>query len=113
MIYHITARDAWEKAKAVGFYTADSLPSDGFIHCSTASQLNATANLFFHGCRDLVLLYIDDRMLGSALEYENLEGGADLFPHVYAALPLDTIREVQDLTPRADGSFMITLAYGE
>jgi uncharacterized protein (DUF952 family) len=110
MIYHITTRKDWEQAKAEGEYTADSLKSEGFIHCSTAAQVEGTANRFFHGCQDLVLLHIDDLMLESALKYENLESGTDLFPHVYAALPLGAIHEVQQLPPNADGSFTIGLA---
>jgi len=109
MIYHITTRQAWEQAKVEGAYTADSLKSEGFIHCSTVAQVQPTANRFFHGCQDLVLLHIDDLMLGSVLKYENLEGGTELFPHLYADLPLGTIREVQNLPPNADGSFKIRL----
>jgi uncharacterized protein (DUF952 family) len=109
MIYHITTRQAWKQAKAEGAYTADSLKSEGFIHCSTAAQVQATANRFFHGSQDLVLLHIDDLLLGSALIYENLEGGTELFPHLYTVLPLGAIREVQNLPPNADGGFEIIM----
>ncbi len=107
MIYHITTRQAWKQARAEGAYTADSLKSEGFIHCSTAAQVQATANRFFHGCQDLVLLHIDDHMFGSVLKYENLEGGTELFPHLYAVLPRSAIIKTQDLTPGTDGSFEI------
>ncbi len=109
MIYHITTLQAWKQAKSEEAYTADSFNSEGFIHCSTADQVQATANRFFHGRQDLVMLHIDDLMLGSVLKYENLEGGGELFPHLYAVLPLNAIRKVQTLLPNADGSFEIIL----
>jgi uncharacterized protein (DUF952 family) len=34
MILHITTHTAWEKAKMKGEYSAPSLKSEGFIHCS-------------------------------------------------------------------------------
>ncbi len=109
MLYHITTQGSWEKAKTEGIYTADSLSSEGFIHCSTATQVQATANRFFHGCRDLMLLQIDQNKVDSEVIYENLEGGSELFPHVYGPLPLAAIREALVLTPVADGSFSINL----
>ena len=38
-IYHITPRQDWEKASSEGTYRADSLETEGFIHCSTSAQL--------------------------------------------------------------------------
>jgi len=35
------------KAQQVGEYTASSLRSEGFIHCSTVKQAADTANIFF------------------------------------------------------------------
>ena len=39
IIYHITRRADWQAALAAHAYTADSLASEGFIHCSTAQQV--------------------------------------------------------------------------
>jgi len=36
LIYHIARRADWESARSSGLYTADSLATEGFIHCSTA-----------------------------------------------------------------------------
>ena len=75
VIYHIATRADWAAAKAAGAYTADSLASEGFIHCSTAGQVIATANRIFRGQRDLVLLDIDSARVEPEIRYENLEGG--------------------------------------
>ena len=59
MIFHITSRAVWEAALGAGIYEADSLKSEGFIHCSTAEQYIWVANQRFRGRADLVLLHID------------------------------------------------------
>ena len=91
MIYHLTTRSAWQSALSRGSYTADSLTSQGFIHCSLAVQVARSANKFFHGQSDLVLLSIAEERVAAPLKNENLEGGADLFPHIYGPLNLDAV----------------------
>jgi uncharacterized protein (DUF952 family) len=105
VIFHIAARADWAAAGAAGAYMADSLASEGFIHCSTAQQVVATANRIFRGRRDLVLLSIDSARVKPEIRYENLEGGASLFPHIYGALALDAVVAVHDFPPQADGGF--------
>lgn len=105
MIYHIANRSDWLEAQGKGTYTADSLASQGFIHCSTELQVVKVANAFFHGVKDLVLLSIDPGMLKAEVRYENLEGGEELFPHIYGAIPLEAIIKAVGFDPQADGSF--------
>jgi len=105
IIYHITPRADWAAAQSSGMYSADSLVSEGFIHCSTAQQFIATANRVFRGRRDLILLSVDTNRVKAEIRYENLEGGANLFPHIYGALAVDAVAAVHDFPPRADGTF--------
>jgi len=105
IIHHITTRADWSAAQASGNYTADSLASEGFIHCSTAEQVIATAKRIVKGRRDLVLLSVDSPRVKHEIRYENLEGGAQLFPHIYGALAVDAVAAVHDFPPRADGTF--------
>jgi uncharacterized protein (DUF952 family) len=105
MIVHIASRDAWEGARARGAYTADSLATEGFIHCSDPHQYLWVANQRFRGRHDLVLLQIDPTRLGVEVRYENLEGGREQFPHVYGPIPLEAVVSVAPLTPRHDGTF--------
>jgi uncharacterized protein (DUF952 family) len=104
-IYHITRRIDWERARSAGTYIADSLTSEGFIHCSTAEQVIATANRLFRSRHGLVLLCIETSKVQAEIRYENLEGGVILFPHVYGALDTGAIVEVRDFPPGADGTF--------
>jgi uncharacterized protein (DUF952 family) len=109
MIYHITSKKDWETAKNGGFYTADSLASEGFIHCSTATQVEVTANRFFNGKQDLVILEIDPQKVAAEIKFENLEGGREQFPHVYGKVPLEAIDRAIEIHPDSAGKFSIHL----
>lgn len=105
VIFHITTADAWDAARAAGAYTADSLATEGFIHCSEADQYVWVANQRFLGRQDLVLLHIEEPRLTAPVRRENLEGGERLFPHIYGALNLDAVVLVAPFRPAADGTF--------
>jgi uncharacterized protein (DUF952 family) len=104
LIYHITSRDAWQQAQAIGAYRGDTLATEGFIHTSTGAQVARTANRFYHGRAGLVLLAIDPARLAAELRYEAASDG-ELFPHIYGALNLDAVTVAHDFMPAPDGSF--------
>ena len=104
-IFHITTRAAWDEAQASGRYTADSLQTEGFIHCSQAEQVTWVANTRFRGRTDLVLLHVDEAAVGAEVRRENLEGGTTLFPHIYGPLPVRAVMQVTPMTPSPDGTF--------
>jgi uncharacterized protein (DUF952 family) len=105
VIYHITTPAAWQQAQVEGSYRADSLATEGFIHASTAQQIAATANRFYDGRSDLLLLEIDEERLNAELKYEEGMPG-QLFPHIYGPLNLDAVVEVRPFTPGEDGIFV-------
>ena len=112
MIYHITSRRAWEQAQANGEYRAESLQTEGFIHCSTLNQVLPVANNFYKGQSGLLLLEIEPALLSADLKWEPPSGGApppgvpvgDLFPHIFGAINLDAVLQVVDLPLHADGT---------
>lgn len=105
-IYHITTRTAWEQAHLAGSYTADSLVSEGFIHCSMLSQVLRVANTWFRGMKDLVLLELDPPRLQAEVRWEpGTDKAEELFPHLYGALNLEAVQCVFDLHPDASGVF--------
>ncbi len=106
IILHITRREEWEKAKLAGFYRADSLDSEGFIHCSTLTQVIKVANFRFRNQKDLVLLCIDSENVEAEIRYEGIE---DLFPHVYGALNVDAVLKVVKFVCGEDGFFELPL----
>lgn len=114
MILHITTSSEWEKARLAGEYSAPSLESDGFIHCSTIKQTVDTANNFFRGLTGLILLCIDEEKLESECKYEDPVGGGqhdpgvgNLFPHVYGPINLFAVIKVVDFPTDDNGFFKL------
>lgn len=110
-IFHIATRAGWEASVRRGRYVADSLASEGFIHCSTRVQVLGTANRYYRGQSGLVLLRVEPMRLSSRLEYEAAkppDGSTprgDLFPHVYGPLDVHALSRVADFVPSANGEF--------
>jgi uncharacterized protein (DUF952 family) len=132
MILHIVRRCEWEDAVRRGSYAPASLRGEGFIHCSTVAQVIDTANRFYRGQRDLIVLCIEESRLRAELKYEapsrphdvsrgaapspnlsrEVKGEASertgaLFPHLYASLNLDAVVRVVELPCEEDGSFRL------
>lgn len=102
-IYKISPRTDWQAAEAAGRFTGAPVDlADGYIHFSTAAQVEETAARHFAGQADLILAAIDTAALGEALKWEPSRGGA-LFPHLYAPLAMDAVRWVKPLALGADG----------
>lgn len=104
-VFHLTDGAVWEAACRRGVYTADSLATEGFIHCSDRHQVMRVANERFPRRQGLLLLQIDPGRVTAPLRYENLEGGTELFPHLYGPLNLDAVVAVTPLRVGPDGRF--------
>lgn len=141
-IYKLLTWAEWEAAQASGVYRGSAHDlRDGFIHFSTAAQLQGTARKYFAGISDLVLLEFDVATLNewltphpvplpmgegtpeqrsalatssplpegegrSLLRWEPARGG-DLFPHLYAPLPVHAVKSVTAIPLGADGAPII------
>jgi uncharacterized protein (DUF952 family) len=102
-IYKICEKEAWDAVEAAGaFLGSDVDRHDGFIHLSTAAQVAETAAKHFTGQCGLMLVAVDGDALGPALKWERSRGN-DLFPHLYAPLPLSAVRWAQPLPDEVDG----------
>lgn len=102
-IYKICEREAWRAAEAEGAFPGSDVDlRDGFIHFSTAAQVAGTAAKHFAGQHGLILVAVDGDALGPALRWERSRGN-DLFPHLYAALPLSAVRWARPLPDEIDG----------
>ncbi len=102
-IVHICSSEDWQAAQAAGEYQPESLSNEGFIHFSTPAQAVATANRYYLGRRDLILLWVDSTKLTSELRWEPSDG--DLYPHLYGPLNLDAILTSAEFSPEQDGMF--------
>ena len=110
LILHVTRRDEWEGALSRGAYEADTLATEGFIHCSEPGQVVETANAFYRGREGLVLLGIDPARLTSPLRYEPSKRG--VFPHIYGPLNVSAVVRVVDFPPGSDGGFALPPNFG-
>ena len=98
MIYKILSQNEWSQAQQAGEFAGSAVDhSDGFIHFSSALQVTETAAKHFAGQNDLILLAIDEILLGDELKWEVSRGGG-LFPHLYATLDISSVK-VSDPLP--------------
>ena len=106
MIYRIAEQADWKRAQRDGAFASADLSLEGFIHCSEQYQVARTARKYYAGKSALVLLEIDDAVLGAALVREDLSGSG-VFPHVYEPIPLIAIVRHFDFAVAADGSLAL------
>ncbi len=64
--------------------------ADGYIHLSTADQLDATLAKHFAGQTCLMIAEVDLAQFGDAVRWEEAREGA-LFPHLYGELPMHAV----------------------
>jgi uncharacterized protein (DUF952 family) len=109
-IVHLATLADWEAAQAAGEYRVSTLGATidevGFIHASTPEQVHATAERFYaHVTEPLVVLVLDEDTLvaGGVPVVREDGGGGELFPHLYAALPVDLVAEVRPASFDAEG----------
>ncbi len=88
-IYKILTADQWAELQAKE--STDGAPidiADGYVHFSTAQQVQETAEKYFSEQHGLILAAFHSDELGENLKWEPSRGG-DLFPHLYAQLEIN------------------------
>jgi uncharacterized protein (DUF952 family) len=91
MICHIVSRPHWEAAIAQGFYEAETLEVEGFIHASKEDQVQGVLERYYRGQKDLLLLHIDETKLTAELKYELAPSMNEEFPHIFGRLNTDAV----------------------
>jgi uncharacterized protein (DUF952 family) len=108
-IFHIAKSTDWAAAQLEGTYRVStlgcSLEEQGFIHCSLVDQVAPVANATYRGIPELILLVIATDRVQADIRYENLEGGDELFPHIYGPLAVAAVVSVLPYAPGRDGLF--------
>lgn len=110
-LLHPTDPADWAEARTAGSYDRStrgaSLAEVGFVHCAWAHQVEqVAAAVYGDWAGELVVLRIDPDLLGVEVVEENLEGGDELFPHVYAPVPVEAVTAVESLR-RVDGAWRL------
>ena len=99
-IYKVLTLDEWESAQNSGEIITELDKKDGFIHLSTATQLNATLSLYFSKEDSVVLLQIDHAQMNDQLKFEApIPPGnrTSSFPHYYGDLNTNFVSEIWHL----------------
>lgn len=100
-IYKICGRPQWQQAEQAGVFTGAEIDiKDGYIHFSSQSQIAETLALHFTNQPDLLLIEVDSAPL--EIKWEPSRGG-QLFPHLYASLPLTAVSAVWPLALDTNG----------
>lgn len=101
-IYHLALADDWRAARTEGMYRVSTrflrLEEVGFLHASYAHQIEATHQRFFADAGPLKLLVLDPHQLeaiGLPVRAEPAPGSGELFPHVYGAVPVQAVLQVE------------------
>jgi uncharacterized protein (DUF952 family) len=101
-LFHIVDRSAWQAAVGCGEYRAESLGTEGFIHCSFASQVADVANALYRDFDGLCVVELDPARLDARLVVEDSYGSGMAFPHVYGPIDPAAAVRVHEL-PRGPG----------
>jgi uncharacterized protein (DUF952 family)/catechol 2,3-dioxygenase-like lactoylglutathione lyase family enzyme len=97
-LYHLAFESDWEAAHVAGEYRISTrgrtLEEEGFIHLSTAAQVDGVARRFYSDVEVvLVLLTIDVTRLPHEIRLEVPPGASEAFPHLYGPLPVEAVAE--------------------
>ena len=82
--------------------------ADGYIHLSTAAQLTETVDKHFANQTDLHIAAVDLEAMGEAVKWEESRGG-QLFPHLYAPLPLTAVVAYSPMKRDEDGTVKLPI----
>ncbi|WP_163471355.1 DUF952 domain-containing protein, partial [Escherichia coli] len=82
---------------------------DGYIHLSTAAQVEETLDRHFAGQTGLWLAEVDLEAMVDEVQWEPSRGG-QLFPHLYAPLPLAAVTAYSEVHYEQNGALRLPVA---
>jgi uncharacterized protein (DUF952 family) len=106
--YRLMSASELETFKSSGLFTGSPLDvKDGFIHMSTSVAVRDTANIYFKGCDDTMLVKVDLTKLpaDADLRWDWVEKRRVHFPHLYGKpLPYTAVSQVWGPLAKKEGS---------
>lgn len=103
LLRHVTTGDDWLAAQERGAVSPPSLGTEGFVHCSTAEQVDGVIERFYADVADLLVLTVDPALLDAELRWEapahpdgspvSSDEAVVRFPHVYGPIPVAAVVE--------------------
>lgn len=95
LIYHIVTPETWKNYKNEPEYEAESLQSEGFIHCSYRNQLEEVLERYYKTAEKVLILSINPSLLTAQLIAEASTGG-EIYPHIYGQINRPAIVEITE-----------------
>ena len=99
-VYKILTEEEWRQGRASSKIITKLDLKDGFVHLSTASQLNASLSLYFANESKVVLAQINLSKIKNNLKYEVSSSSKNRngkFPHFYGILNTNMILKTWQL----------------
>lgn len=97
IIYHVVLPEVWEEYRTRPSYQAESLQTEGFIHCSYKEQLEGVLKRYYKDAGRVLVLHIETDKLRSKLVEEPSTGGEN-YPHLYGRLNHNAVVKVEERT---------------
>jgi uncharacterized protein (DUF952 family) len=108
LVFKIVHASEWAEAERTGAYEGSAKDrAGGFLHFSTAGQLEETLKRYYAGADDLVLVAAKESALGAALKYEHAASRGEDFPHLYGALSVSAVAWVRPIGRDANGAAVL------
>ncbi len=95
LIYHIVLPEIWESFTDEYEYEAESLTSEGFIHCSYRNQLDDVLQRYYKNAEKVLILSINPHLLASELIAEPSTNG-EIYPHIYGKINKSAIVNIEE-----------------
>jgi uncharacterized protein (DUF952 family) len=95
VIYHIVLPETWEKFKDEYEYEAESLQTEGFIHCSYRNQLDGVLQRYYKTAEKVLILHINPHYLTSPLVAEP-STMREIYPHIDGKINKSAIVDVEE-----------------
>ena len=92
-VYKVLTLGEWEEASKIGQIVTALDQQDGFVHLSSAKQLNMTLSLYFLKQEKVILLQINEGDIIEGLTYEYADKRGGEFAHFYGELSTDKISQ--------------------
>ncbi len=105
-LFLIVKERDWFREEDKPSYCPESLPKVGFIRLLTPELVISTANIFFAGEKDLLLLQLEVASTDPLLKWELEPGSQVSIPHYYGKLPRQFVQKIDDFLPQKDGQFV-------
>ena len=96
-VYKVLTLTEWDEASQMGQIETVLDQQDGFIHLSSATQLNMTLSLYFSKEEKVILLQINESDIAEGLTYERADKRGGEFAHFYGELSPQKISQLWQL----------------